>query len=112
MNNEKDCRNCKYGDTCATNYCDAVLSRAYNIRDGKDCWKANLIPMKNLKKRNVFEKNGVIEVAIDDAYNGYIWVTTPNYYNESGMYTYTSAALLPIEDINVRFIWEDVRYIH
>lgn len=40
MNQEKDCNNCKYGETCATNYCDAVWNRAYNIRDGKDCWKS------------------------------------------------------------------------
>lgn len=111
MTDKKDCRNCKYGDTCATNYCDAVWERAYNIRDGKDCWEANLIPMKNLKNRNVFEKDGVVEVAISDAYNDYIWTTTPNYYNEDGMYTYTSAALLQIEDVNVRLIWKDVRYI-
>lgn len=39
MNNEKDCSNCKYSDTCATNYCDAVRERGYNIRDGKDCWQ-------------------------------------------------------------------------
>ena len=41
MNNEKNCSNCKYGETCATNYCDAVWDRAYNIRDGKDCWTPN-----------------------------------------------------------------------
>lgn len=35
---KKDCSNCKYGETCATNYCDAAWERAYNIRDGKDCW--------------------------------------------------------------------------
>ena len=38
MNSEKSCSNCKYKETCATNYCDAVWDRAYNIRDGKDCW--------------------------------------------------------------------------
>jgi hypothetical protein len=38
MNNEKKCSNCKHGETCATNYCDAVWDRAYNIKDGKDCW--------------------------------------------------------------------------
>ena len=103
--------NCKHGDTCATNYCDAVWGRAYNIRKGKDCWEANLIPMKNLKNGNVFEKDGVVEIALSDAYNDYIWTTTPNHYDKDGMYTYTSAALLQIEDVNVRLIWEDVRYI-
>ncbi len=38
MNNEKNCGNCKHGETCASNYCDAVWDRAYNIKDGKDCW--------------------------------------------------------------------------
>ncbi len=36
---EKDCANCKYSDSCASNYCDAVWNRAYNIRYGEDCWK-------------------------------------------------------------------------
>jgi hypothetical protein len=38
MNSEKSCSNCKHKETCATNYCDAVWDRAYNIKDGKDCW--------------------------------------------------------------------------
>jgi hypothetical protein len=41
MNSEKSCSNCKHKETCATNYCDAVWDRAYNIRDGKDCWTPN-----------------------------------------------------------------------
>lgn len=41
MNSEKSCSNCKHRETCATNYCDAVWDRAYNIRDGKDCWTPN-----------------------------------------------------------------------
>ena len=36
---EKTCSNCKYSDSCASNYCDAVWNRAYNIRDGEDCWR-------------------------------------------------------------------------
>lgn len=59
----KNCRNCKYGDTCATNYCDAVWERAYNIRDGKDCWEPkevnpNYIPPASVKvKGNMHMEN-------------------------------------------------------
>ena len=41
MNNEKRCSNCKHGETCATNYCDAAWDRAYSIKNGKDCWTPN-----------------------------------------------------------------------
>ena len=103
----KNCRNCKHGETCASNYCDAVWEQAYNIRDGKDCWEPNLISMKDLKNRNVFEKDGRIEVAISDVCSGYIWITNPEYYNEAGIYGYTSAALLQVKNVNVRLIEKD-----
>ena len=100
----KDCRACKSSTFCIGNYCDAVTERIYNIRDGKDCWEPILVSMKSLKCGNVFEKDGYTEVAISDAYNGYIWVTKPEYYNEEENYSYTSAACIPVEDIDVVFL--------
>lgn len=66
------------------------------------------ISMKDLKSRNVFRKDGSISVAIGDASNETIWVTLPKYFNESGIYTYSSATLIPIEEVEVILLEKDI----
>lgn len=66
------------------------------------------ISMKDLKSRNVFKKDGSISVVISDASDENVWVTLPEYFNELGNYTYSSAALIPVEEIEVILLEEDI----
>ena len=53
--------------------------------------------MRDLRTGDVFVRDGFTYVAIDDPYYGTVWVTTPEFANEYGAYSYTSAALLQYE---------------
>lgn len=53
--------------------------------------------MRNLRIGDVFVRDGFTYVAIADPYYGTVWVTKPEYVNEKGVYSYTSAILLQYE---------------
>lgn len=53
--------------------------------------------MNNLRTGDVFVRDGFTYVAIADPYYGTVWVTKPEYVNEEGVYSYTSATLLQYE---------------
>lgn len=53
--------------------------------------------MCDLKTGDVFVRDGFTYVAIADPYYGTVWVTKPEFINEEGVYSYTSAALLQYE---------------
>ena len=53
--------------------------------------------MRDLRTGDVFVRDGFTYVAIADPYYGTVWVTTPEFVNEYGAYSYTSAALLQYE---------------
>lgn len=53
--------------------------------------------MCDLKTGDVFVRDGFTYIAIADPYYGTVWVTTPEFVNEEGVYSYTSAALLQYE---------------
>lgn len=53
--------------------------------------------MSDLRTGDVFVRDGVTYVAIADPYYGTVWVTKPEFVNEEGVYSYTSAALLQYE---------------
>lgn len=58
---------------------------------------------KNIVKGDCFEYDNSLYVAIDDFSEGYIWITKPEYYNQFGTYSYTSAGALQVGgDINVK----------
>lgn len=53
--------------------------------------------MRDLRAGDVFVRDDFTYVAIADPYYGTVWVTTPEFVNEEGVYSYTSAALLQYE---------------
>lgn len=53
--------------------------------------------MRDLESCDVFVRDGFTYVAIADPYYGTVWVTKPEYVNEKGVYSYTSATLLQYE---------------
>ena len=53
--------------------------------------------MRDLRTGDVFVRDNFTYVAIADPYYGTVWVTTPEFVNEYGAYSYTSAALLQYE---------------
>ena len=53
--------------------------------------------MRDLRAGDVFVRDGFTYVAIADPYYGTAWVTKPEFTNEKGVYSYTSAALLQYE---------------
>lgn len=53
--------------------------------------------MRDLRIGDVFVRDDFTYVAIADPYYGTVWVTTPEFVNEEGVYSYTSAALLQYE---------------
>ena len=53
--------------------------------------------MSDLRTGDVFVRDGVTYIAIADPYYGTVWVTKPEFVNEKGVYSYTSAALLQYE---------------
>ena len=53
--------------------------------------------MRDLRAGDVFVRDGFTYVAIADPYYGTVWVTKPEFINEEGVYSYTSAALLQYE---------------
>lgn len=53
--------------------------------------------MCDLRTGDVFVRDDFTYVAIADPYYGTVWVTTPEFVNEEGVYSYTSAALLQYE---------------
>lgn len=53
--------------------------------------------MRDLRTGDVFVRDGFTYVAIDDPYYGTVWATKPEYVNEKGVYSYTSAILLQYE---------------
>lgn len=68
--------------------------------------------MNNLRTGDVFVRDDFTYVAIADPYYGTVWVTTPEYVNEEGVYGYTSAALLQYEpEDEVRVIDKDERLL-
>lgn len=53
--------------------------------------------MRDLRTGDVFVRGGLTYIAIADPYYGTVWVTKPEFVNENGVYSYTSAALLKYE---------------
>lgn len=53
--------------------------------------------MRDLRTGDVFVRADFTYVAIADPYYGTVWVTKPEFINEEGVYSYTSAALLQYE---------------
>lgn len=53
--------------------------------------------MRDLRTGDVFVRDDFTYVAIADPYCGTVWVTKPEFINEEGVYSYTSAALLQYE---------------
>ena len=53
--------------------------------------------MRDLRTGDVFVRDDFTYVAIADPYYGTVWVTKPEYVNEKGVYSYTSAILLQYE---------------
>ena len=53
--------------------------------------------MRDLRTGDVFVRDDFTYVATDDPHYGTVWVTTPEFVNEDGVYSYTSAALLQYE---------------
>ena len=60
--------------------------------------------MDKLEAGDVFFRNQEINVCIDNANSGYVWITTPEYYNQQMDYSYTSAYPEKIEDEYVQVI--------
>lgn len=68
--------------------------------------------MSDLRIGDVFVRDDFTYAAIADPYYGTVWVTTPEFISEEGVYGYTSAALLQYEpDDEVRVIDKDERPI-
>ena len=68
--------------------------------------------MRDLRIGDVFVRDDFTYAAIADPYYGTVWVTTPEFISEEGVYGYTSAALLQYEpDDEVRVIDKDERPI-
>lgn len=68
--------------------------------------------INNLRTGDVFVRDDFTYAAIADPYYGTVWVTTPEFISEEGVYGYTSAALLQYEpDDEVRVIDKDERPI-
>ena len=53
--------------------------------------------MRDLRTGDVFVRDDFTYVAIADPYYGTVWVTKPEFINDKGVYSYTSAALLQYE---------------
>lgn len=53
--------------------------------------------MRDLRTGDVFVRDDFTYVAIADPYYGTVWATKPEFINEEGVYSYTSAALLQYE---------------
>lgn len=53
--------------------------------------------MRDLRTGDVFVRDDFTYVAIAAPYYGTVWVTKPEFINEEGVYSYTSAALLQYE---------------
>ena len=68
--------------------------------------------MRDLRIGDVFVRDDFTYATIADPYYGTVWVTTPEFISEEGVYGYTSAALLQYEpDDEVRVIDKDERPI-
>lgn len=66
--------------------------------------------MRDLITGDVFVRDSVTYVAIADPYYGTLWVTKPEFVNEKGVYSYTSADLLQYEpDDEAEVIGKDER---
>lgn len=66
--------------------------------------------MRDLESGDVFVRDGVTYVAIAEPYYGTVWVTKPEFVNEKGAYSYTSATLLQYEpDDEAEVIGQDER---
>lgn len=64
--------------------------------------------MRDLRTGDVFVRDDFTYVAIADPYYGTVWVTKPEFVNEKGVYSYTSAALLQYEpDDEAEIIGQD-----
>ena len=53
--------------------------------------------LRDLRTGDVFVRDDFTYGAIADPYYGTVWVTKPEFINEEGVYSYTSAALLQYE---------------
>lgn len=66
--------------------------------------------MCDLKTGDVFVRDGFTYIAIADPYYGTVWVTKPEFVNENGVYSYTSADLLQYKpDDKAEVIGQDER---
>lgn len=66
--------------------------------------------MRDLRTGDVFVRDDFTYVAIADPYYGTVWATKPEFVNEKGVYSYTSAALLQYEqDDEAEVIGKDER---
>lgn len=66
--------------------------------------------MRDLRTGDVFVRDDFTYVAIADPYYGTVWATKPEFVNEKGVYSYTSAALLQYEpDDEAEVIGHDER---
>lgn len=66
--------------------------------------------MNNLRTGDIFVRDDFTYVAIADPYYGTVWATKPEFVNEKGVYSYTSAALLQYEpDDEAEVIGKDER---
>lgn len=66
--------------------------------------------MCDLKTGDVFVRDGFTYVAIADPYYGTVWVTKPEFVNENGVYSCTSADLLQCKpDDEAEVIGQDER---
>lgn len=66
--------------------------------------------MCDLKTGDVFVRDGFTYIAIADSYYGTVWVTKPEFVNENGVYSYTSADLLQYKpDDKAEVIGQDER---
>lgn len=66
--------------------------------------------MRDLETGDIFEREGFTYVAIADPYYGTVWATKPEYVNEEGVYSYTSALLLKFNpEDEIRIVGKDER---
>lgn len=66
--------------------------------------------MRDLRTGDVFIRDNATYIAIADPYYGTVWVTKPEFVNEKGVYSYTSATLLQYEpDDEAEVIGKDER---
>lgn len=66
--------------------------------------------MRDLRAGDVFVRDDFTYIAIADPYYGTVWVTKPEFVNENGVYSYTSADLLQYKpDDKAEVIGQDER---